>query len=236
MISYGKFLPFNWRPSWSQGLFSKTHIICLLTMTWLFNSLVIFLPSSQLTTPLNAIDIRKMQANIFEVILFYASVLLPQLIFFIKYVLSDFKQKLRYFKEFTKKKNHCLDILNIFNVKFLLDMKNLSTVPYNVRQQTDFSIICRNPWMVYREFTQNATRTLKLHQENTIIGFFLSTVKCIYYFSRLEESTYNIVRLVVRSSNSIFFFLHSTYLSAVKYSFENCIWKQKANKTWKMLF
>ncbi len=39
------YLPFNWRPSWSQGDFSKTHIICRLTITWLLSNLVMFLSS-----------------------------------------------------------------------------------------------------------------------------------------------------------------------------------------------
>lgn len=33
-----RYIPFNWRPSWSHGLFSSTHIICRLTIAWLFSN------------------------------------------------------------------------------------------------------------------------------------------------------------------------------------------------------
>lgn len=44
-------IPFNCRPSWSQGLLSSTHIICLLTITWLLRSFAIFLSSEWIGPP-----------------------------------------------------------------------------------------------------------------------------------------------------------------------------------------
>lgn len=40
-------IPFNCRPNWSHGLFSNTHIICRLTMAWLFSNLLMVLSSAR---------------------------------------------------------------------------------------------------------------------------------------------------------------------------------------------
>lgn len=59
MITSGR-AAFNCLPSWSQGLFSRTHIICRLTITWLFSSLVIFLSSERIAAADDTTNIKDM--------------------------------------------------------------------------------------------------------------------------------------------------------------------------------